>query len=129
MKIEYEVRTGYLYSKVTGEFNLGEAQASLPPTFEECIRNNLNKVLVDLTELQGYSSLIGRYIYLEDLGNLHEEYVRAGHPPISVVYVGSDRFVSDFGYEERVAAPFSFNIMTTANMDEGLKWLGTQKAN
>jgi len=126
MKIEYVARSGYLYSKVTGDFNLQEVQASLPVGIQECVRHKLNKVLVDLTELQGYSSMIDRYIYLEALGKLHEDYVQAGHPPISVVYVGSDRFVSDFGYEERVAEPYSLTIKTSTNLDEGLEWVTAQ---
>ena len=127
MRIQHEARTGYLYIQGTGEFDFQEAQTSVPKAFRECINHHLNKVLVDLRDLRVENNRIGRYFYLEGIGKLHDEYVKAGYPPISIVYVGSSTFVSDDNYEERVAEPYTFNIKTTADIDEGLEWLSAQQ--
>lgn len=123
MRIRYEPRPGYLYVRVDGDFDFHQARDSLPEAFRECIRHELDKVLVDLRELRGENTRIGRYFYLEAVGELHDQYARANNPPISVVYVGSNAFVSTEGYEERVAQRYTYSIKTTADIDEGLRWL------
>lgn len=127
MNIEYEARDQYLYVKVTGEFVFREAQDSVPEGFRRCIEHNLKKVLVDLRELRGENSRPGRYFYLDGIGELHDEYVKAGYAPLSVVYVGSSEFVSDDKYEETVAGLHALNIKTTADMNEGLEWLNARQ--
>lgn len=129
MDIEYEARTDYLYIKVIDQFSLDESRTAIPQAFQECIKHNLNKVLVDLRELQGENSRVGRFFYLHDIGELHDEYIKAGYPPISVVYVGSSRFISDDGYEEKVSEPYTFNIKTTPDIDEALEWLKSRNNN
>ena len=83
--------------------------------------------MFDLRDLSGENTRIGRYFYLEGIGKLHDDYVKAGYLPISIMYVGSSTFVSDDNYEESVAEPYIFNIKTTADIDKGLEWLSAQQ--
>lgn len=80
-------------------------------------------MLVDLRELKGEALEIERFFYLQFLGELHDMYVGVGLQALNVAYVGSSRFVSGDGFEERVAEKYNYKIKTTATMDEGLQWL------
>ena len=125
MNFDYEVRQSYLYKKVTGEFDIRKGQDSIEITIQKCIDFNLSKVLVDLSELQGENTRFGRYFLLDALGKQHNEYVKSGYQPISVAFVGSEKFLTNDGYEERVAKFYSFRLKTTAAINVAEAWLNS----
>lgn len=126
MKTEYETREWYLYVRATGEFDLKDAQGGILPGLSECANSGLDKVLVDLRELRGENPRIGRYLYLDFLGKVHDAYRGLGNRTVSIAFVGSSSFVSNDGYEEKVAEPYAYNIKTTEDIDEALEWLKRQ---
>jgi len=126
MENEREIRNGYLYIQVTGDFDYHQAVKNIPDTFRFCIENDVQKLLVDLRELRGENSLIGRYFFLDEVGSFHSHYRDAGYPPMAVAFVGSDAFVSGGPYERDIAMLHDLELMTTSDINEAMRWLGVE---
>src|SRR5512136_2250609 len=56
MNASYEVRGGYLYAKVTGEFTLSNARDILLEGVEEAHSHSLNRALYDITHITGFDA-------------------------------------------------------------------------
>lgn len=120
MNASYEVRDGYLYAKVIGEFDLLNARDLLPEWIEKARKHSLDRTLCDVTLLTGLDnqkmSILTRFTISELVARVLPSGFRMA------ILVTPQQF-PDALFGEDVMINSGANVKLTSHLDEALKWL------
>ena len=120
MNASYEVRDGYLYVKVTGEFNLLRARDLVSEWMEKTHTHSLHRTLCDVTLLTGVDnetmSILTRFTISDLVARLLPKEFRMA------ILVTRQQF-PDALFGEDLMINKGANVKLTSDLDGALKWL------
>ena len=124
IELSLEARTGYLAARVSGDFDLVDAQAASVQFLKACVARRLPKVLVDIRQMRGPISDTQRFRYSEYLAGQVVRLSRKPSEPIRLAYVGHEPVIDRERFGATVAYNRGVRIFATESLAEALDWLG-----
>jgi hypothetical protein len=125
MNAAYEAKDGYLYVKVTGEFNLIRARSLLSEWMEKTRRHSLHLTLCDVTLLTGVDnetmSILTRFTISDLVARMLPKDFRMA------VLVTPQQF-RDALFGQDLMINKGANVRLTYDLDRALKWLDVTPA-
>ena len=115
----FEVRDNYLYAKAIGKFDPSSAREFIRRFKEKAKSQNLNKVLCDLTPLNGFDEGDTSFMDRFNLAEFIAELIRLD---FKLAILGTpQQLQGDIG--ETVMANRGVFIKVTSSLQEALEWL------
>jgi hypothetical protein len=128
MEITYAKTDGtdILVVKLTGEFNLDEAQNSFLHLLENVKRENTDKVLVDGTALTGEPETFQRFLYGAFAAMAVSDFNQQPNPRmLKFAYALKPPMLDPERFGENVAVNRGMNVKTFENVQEAKDWLAS----
>lgn len=126
LKNTYELRSGYLYVKVTGEFDLPSARAVTLEWVERARVHAINRVLCDITLVNGYDDdhtpTMIRFELAEFAG-------KAIPNNLKLAIMQREQLLSRDRFVENVMVNRGARVRVTSSLNEALEWLGVDAIN
>ena len=107
----------YLLEEASGNYSLNFLVSIIHDLADRCQKENLNKALLDLRNVEGNHSILDRYRFGVEIAN-------AWGPKIKVVTVARPEAINKMG--ENTAVNRGANVWVTSDMDIALQWLGVE---
>ena len=126
MNASYELRNGYLYVKVSGEFALAEVRGILSELLETARRHAMTRVLCDVTRVTGVDDELELTMTRFDVATLIAE---ALPKDIKFAVLETPRQISKDRFGENVMVNKGASAKEASTLDEALEWLGLTSAN
>jgi hypothetical protein len=120
MKAAYEERDGYLYVKVTGEFNLLRARHLVSEWMEKARTHSLDRTLCDVTLLTGIDNETMSILTRFTIGDLVAKVLPKDFK--MAILVTPQQFPDNL-FSEDLMINEGANVKLTYHLDEAIKWL------
>ena len=104
----------YLFVEVSEPYSLNKLIATIHEVAEHCQKENLNKVLVDISKMDGSPPMFDRY-------RLGLEMVKAWGPRIKVAVIARPGMVNRM--TENTAVNRGAKVMAASDVETALDWL------
>jgi hypothetical protein len=114
MDIKYLKHEKYLEVIFTGERSFAALSDSIEQVYKECQKNNINKILVDISRAKGHWEEFDRFKIGEKISQLYKWHYK-------ILTVEKENKINKF--VENTAVNRGVNLLVTHDKKEGLDWL------
>lgn len=120
MDNSYEIREGYLFVRVAGEFDLPAAQQATLDWVDQARKLAISKAIVDITGVKGFDRVQVATLTRFTLGTFAVASIPEG---FQLAVLETPAQMQDTGFDEAVMLHRGVNVRVTINLQDALAWL------
>ncbi len=122
--LDFEMKEGYLYVRVTGVFTLKEALDAFKKTIEAAANYHAARILIDGLEFKGAPDTVERYSFGEYIAEALAKSEKSGNTKrLRVAFVAREPLLDPDHFIMVVASNRGANVWSFDNLPDALKWL------
>ena len=122
MDYTFEVKPGFLFVRMGGEFNIDDAKAVFIHTLEACYDHGLAKVFFDCRDVI-LNRDVDRVKYYRWASAQYRQYLATEHKPLKLAHLVGDRCKSLDNFGQFVARKYGLDSITTTSYAEAFDFL------
>jgi hypothetical protein len=124
MRLSIEPKEFYLEVRISGQFELAEAEATSDEFLQACAEGGHCRVLVDFRAVEGGLSVMDRWNYSTHLAHRIIELRKSGRiPNLRMAYLGREPTLDPKRFGETVAVNRGVDVRATDDFAEAVRWL------
>jgi hypothetical protein len=108
----------YLFAEASGPYSLEVLMSTIHQVAKHCRKENLNKAVIDLRNMEGDPSILDRYRLGIEIANVWKW-------SIKVAVIARAEVVNHMS--ENTAVNRGARMLTTSNESQAMEWLGVEK--
>ena len=127
MDYTYEVKPGFLFVRMVGEFHFDDGKEIFSCALDTCIDYGLAKVFFDCRDVVMLRDA-DRVEYYRWASAQYRQHLAAGHKPLKLAHLVGDRCKSPDNFGQFVARKYGLDSITTTSYAEAFDFLAISDA-
>ena len=123
MQTEFDISGTRLVATVSGAFDADQSVSKFASVLSFCRTYDLDQVLIDFRDLQGFSFATSGILYAHTISSLYQQHLAGGGNALRIAYLAPDTFIEGWNRGVGIARAAGLDVLATTELPEAMEWL------